>query len=100
LEEAVNQLATKQEKPNLAAIFEKIDQLTTLYPRIPILHYSITYIRKVIKRHASFFWGVSRKMQEATVMAIEVDQTINHTLIWIGTSSHSKTPLPPSQPRR
>ncbi len=42
LEGAVNQLATKQEKPNLAAIFEKIDQLT---PRLPkdtdpsLLHY-------------------------------------------------------------
>ena len=42
LEEAVNQLAAKQEKPDLAAIFAKIDQLTNSLPKDTdpsLLHY-------------------------------------------------------------
>lgn len=42
LEEAVNQLASKQEKPNLAAFFERIDQLTASLPKDTdpsLLHY-------------------------------------------------------------
>lgn len=42
LEEAVNQLATQQMKPNLAVIFEKIDQLTATLPKDTdpsLLHY-------------------------------------------------------------
>ena len=42
LEEAVNQLAAKKEKPNLAAIFEKLDLLTNALPKDAdpsLLHY-------------------------------------------------------------
>ena len=54
LEEAVSQLATKQEKPDLASIFKKIDQLTAILPKDTdpsLLH----YLHKKSYQKARFF---------------------------------------------